>query len=147
MSRTLSYVLCATLLWFGIGAARAATFTVDSKSVPGLDPKRPIVLNSIRVTGLFERGDADELRALLARLRTTSAGAPGMPLATASLSSTGGDLYEGLNVGYLFKEFDVATLVRDGDLCLSACAPGASDTLRSGRATGVTRPAQDAIPR
>jgi hypothetical protein len=122
MSRTLSSLLCAILFWFGVGVAGAVTFTVDSKSVPGLNPKTPIVLNSIQVTGLFEPGDADRLRTLLTRLRTTSVATPGMPLATASLSSPGGDLYEGLNVGYLFKEFDVATLVHNGDLCLSACA-------------------------
>ena len=43
-------------------------------------------------------------------------------MATIEFSSKGGDLLEGIKIGYLLREFDVATLVREGDLCLSACA-------------------------
>ena len=118
----LSALVVATGLVLGACAAEAATFTVESRSLPGLNPKAPMVIHSIRMTGRFEQGDADRLRKELTRLRASTVPVSGTPLATAELSSDGGDVYESLNVGYLFKEFNVATVVRKGDLCLSACA-------------------------
>jgi hypothetical protein len=102
--------------------AHALTITLDSKSIPGLSPKAPLVAHTVRITGRFEQGDGDKLRAMLAGLKAKTARTPGQPLATAELSSSGGDLFEGLKIGYLFREFEVATLVRKGDICLSACA-------------------------
>jgi hypothetical protein len=83
-----------------------------------------MVAHTVRLTGLIEPGDADRLRKMLEGLRAskTPQPAPGSPLATIELSSKGGDLHEGLKLGYLFREFGVATMVRAADLCLSACA-------------------------
>lgn len=110
------------LCWSAEPEVHALTITLDSKSIPGLSPKAPLVAHTVRITGRFEQGDGDKLRAMLAGLKAKTARTPGQPLATAELSSSGGDLFEGLKIGYLFREFEVATLVRKGDICLSACA-------------------------
>ena len=102
--------------------ARALNITLDSKSIPGLTPKAPLVAHTLRITGRFEQGDGDKLRVMLVGLKGKAAKMTGQPLATAELSSSGGDLLEGMKIGYLFREFEVATLVRKGDICLSACA-------------------------
>ncbi|MBS0520647.1 MAG: hypothetical protein JSR90_18260 [Proteobacteria bacterium] len=113
----------AVVLWQAAEApAGAVEITMDTKTVPGLIPKASIVEKSLRLTGLFEAGDADKLRRQLVELKTSTPPEPGKPLTTVELSSSGGDLVEGFKVGYLFREFDVATVVRKGDSCLSACA-------------------------
>lgn len=98
----------------------AATITIESspRALPSDQPGMAESLTHIRLSGVIEEGDADQLRALLARLHPS----PGKPFATIELSSNGGDVYEGLKIGYLLREFDVASLVRKGDFCLSACA-------------------------
>lgn len=88
----------------------------SASSKPGASP--PIV----RMTGMIEDGDAARLRRLLSKIQNTSSRLPGEPLATIEMSSLGGDLIEGMKLGYLFCELDVATVVRAGDLCLSSCA-------------------------
>ncbi|MDP3243488.1 MAG: hypothetical protein Q8M69_23930 [Reyranella sp.] len=122
MPNWLSAFAIGCVCWSIALEARAFNITLDSKSIPGLSPKAPLVAHSLRITGRFEQGDADKLRVMLAGLKAKTARTPGQPLATAELSSSGGDLFEGLKVGYLFREFEVATLVRKGDICLSACA-------------------------
>ncbi len=102
-------------------SAMAGTLTVESTSIPGLTAKSAIVTNTLRFTGLIEVPDADKLRAELAKIRAKTQPGDG-PMATIEFSSKGGDLLEGIKIGYLLREFDVATLVREGDLCLSACA-------------------------
>jgi len=120
--------LCALISVFGASialcssVAYAVSITIEDNVASGPRPKSSVSVPVLRLTGLFESGDAAKLRTVLSRLKATARPAPGMPFATATLSSTGGDVYEGLNVGYLFSEFDVATVVRKGDLCLSACA-------------------------
>ena len=108
----------AALLW--CAASQAASVSVESKSLPGLVPKTETVRTTIRLTGMIEAGDADKLRRVLEPLRAKNKDAA--PLATVELSSKGGDFHEGLKLGYLFREFDIATLVKNGDMCLSACA-------------------------
>lgn len=105
-------------------AANAATITVLLPSSPSSGPRLTMAasLTYLRLTGEIEEGDSERLRAILTRLRRDSPPTPGRPLATIELSSSGGDVYEGLNIGYLLREFDVASLVRKGDLCLSSCA-------------------------
>ncbi len=110
--------LCWSIGW----EARAFNITLDSKSIPGLTPKAPLVAHTLRITGPFQQGDGDKLRSMLAGLKAKTSRISGQPLATAELSSSGGDLFEGLKVGYLLREYEVATLVRKGDICLSACA-------------------------
>lgn len=84
--------------------------------------KRPAGLRTIRMTGMIQEGDAARLREMLTDIQRSARKTAGHPLATVELSSSGGDLLEGLKLGYLFREFDVATLVKQGDSCLSSCA-------------------------
>jgi hypothetical protein len=120
--RALAQLLGGALLAMLVVRGHGATLSLDTRSIPGLTPKSAIVQHTIRVSGPIETGDADRLRKMLERLRATTPPAPGAPLATVELSSKGGDLYEGLKLGYLFREFDVATVVRAADVCQSACA-------------------------
>jgi hypothetical protein len=122
MPRWFTALAIGFLCWSFLSDARAINITLDSKSIPGLTPKAPLVAHTLRITGRFEQGDGDKLRSILAGLKAKTGRITGQPLATAELSSSGGDLLEGLKVGYLLREFEVATLVRKGDICLSACA-------------------------
>lgn len=79
-------------------------------------------LTTIRLTGPFKAGDSEELRQILTRLKAEKVASADRSLATAELSSRGGDVFEALKIGYIFREFRIATLVRKGDVCLSACA-------------------------
>ncbi len=100
----------------------AGTLTVDSRSIPGLTPKAPIVSHRLRLTGMIETPDASRLRAELEKLRQARGDRTDGPLAVLELSSKGGNLLEGIKIGYLLREFGVATAVRHDDACLSACA-------------------------
>jgi len=104
----------------GSVALLAASFgELDDPQSSGKQVASPPV---IRMTGLIEEGDANSLRNMLVGLRRRASRTPSGPLAILELSSLGGDLLEGMKLGYLFREFDVATVVRAGDLCLSSCA-------------------------
>ncbi|TAJ39892.1 MAG: hypothetical protein EPO55_10920 [Reyranella sp.] len=107
--------LSASLLFLCVAAAQAADIEVKTGPGPGLAVM-------IRLQGPFRQGDADAMRQLLARLKGQSKVSPDAPLATVELSSLGGDLNEGLRIGYLFRDYNVATVVRKKDICLSACA-------------------------
>lgn len=122
MFRLLSALAIGFSCWSFLPEARAFNIALDSKSIPGLTPKAPLVAHTLRITGRFEQGDGDKLRSMLSGLKAKTARIAGQPLATAELSSSGGDLLESLKVGYLFREFEIATFVRKGDICLSACA-------------------------
>lgn len=121
--RLATHILVASLFALGVVSGHGATLTLDTTTIPGLSPKTPLLMHTIRLSGPIDPGEANRLRKMLERLRgTTTARPASTPLATVELSSHGGDLYEGLKLGYLFREFDVATVVRKGDICLSACA-------------------------
>ena len=120
--RRLCLFVLAGLFAIHCSQAQSATIAVDSRSLAGLNPKAPIVITLLRLSGRIEEGDAAKLRKVLAGIKGATPRTPGAPLTTIELSSDGGDVYEGLHIGYLFREFDVATLVRKGDQCLSACA-------------------------
>ncbi len=122
MLRLLAQIAGAALFTMVIVRGHGATLSLETRTIPGLSPKSAIVQHTIRLTGPIDAGDTDRLRKMLERLRATTPAGPGAALATVELSSTGGDLYEGLKLGYLFREFDVATVVRAADVCLSACA-------------------------
>jgi len=123
MARSGVAAVSAILLWLCAAGAEAADIDVKTGPGPGLS-------TLIRLSGPFRQGDAEAMRQLLARLKGQSpkaqsskaAVSPDAPLATVELSSLGGDLIEGLKIGYLFRDYDVATVVRKKDLCLSACA-------------------------
>ena len=116
-------LLTAVALALGVDSAAGASFTVDEAPTAGSDSKNGQVTTTIRISADIVDGDAERLRAILTSV-TGPAGPGGRARGriVAELSSNGGDIYAGLNMGYLFKEFDVATRVRAGDLCLSACA-------------------------
>ncbi|MBX9943368.1 MAG: hypothetical protein K2Y40_04740 [Reyranella sp.] len=105
----------ALLLWLGAPGVQAADIEVRVAAAPGVTPL-------IRLSGPFRQGDAEAMRQLLGRLKNQTRPSPGTPLATVELSSLGGDLTEGLKIGYLFRDHNVATVVRRKDICLSACA-------------------------
>jgi hypothetical protein len=75
-------------------------------------------LNAISATGEIVEGDTERLVEYLKRL-------PNKPSTAIYLSGPGGNLMEGLNLGYLFKRLRIKTVV-EGDppnnFCLSACA-------------------------
>lgn len=120
--RSLLQIIGGGLLGLWAIEGHGATLTLDSRSIPGLAAKSSIVNHTIRLSGPIEAGDADKLRAIFSRLRTTVPAAPDKPLATVEFASSGGDTYEGLKIGYLLRQFNVASLVRAKDVCLSACA-------------------------
>ncbi len=120
--RLLAAFLGGSLLSLCVVSGQGATLNVDSKTIPGLTAKSSMVSHTIRLSGPIEQGDADRLRVVLARLKAGSPSLPDRPLATIEFSSSGGDLYEGLKIGYLLREYSVASVVRAKDLCLSACA-------------------------
>ncbi|HZX82910.1 MAG TPA: hypothetical protein VFF19_05050 [Reyranella sp.] len=122
--RRLAVVTAAALVAAFVVRGHGASLSLESRTVPGLAPKMAVAAHTIRLTGMIEQGDADRVRKMLQGLRASKEALPpaGSPLATIELSSSGGDLHEGLKLGYLFREFGVATLVRAADRCLSACA-------------------------
>jgi len=102
--------------------AFAMTVTIENRAPlrAGLASARPFY--TIRMTGMIERGDAEALRKALEKVKAATSIAPDGTLATAELSSSGGDVYEGVAIGYVFRQFAVGTLVRATDVCFSACA-------------------------
>ena len=122
MMRLLIQCFSASLLWLCTCGAYAAEINVKAKNLVNLGPNIPAEMTTIRVTGLFRQGDADAMRRTLSLLKAKSEASPNSPPVTVELSSLGGDMIEGLRMGYLFRDFDVATVVRKHDICLSACA-------------------------
>jgi hypothetical protein len=102
--------------------AFAMTLTVEQRNPPsaGAAPVRPIYV--IRMTGMIERGDANALRKALERIQAATTIGPDGTLTNVELSSGGGDVFEGVTIGYMFREFAAGTLVRASDVCFSACA-------------------------
>jgi hypothetical protein len=72
--------------------------------------------------GMIERGDAEVLRKALQQVKASTTVGPDGTLANVELSSSGGDVLEGISIGYTFREFSAGTLVRASDVCFSACA-------------------------
>jgi hypothetical protein len=101
--------------------AFAMNLTIEKRSPQaGQDSTRPVY--AIRMTGMIERGDAETLHKALEQVRsTTTIGSDGT-LTNVELSSSGGDVLEGIAIGYTFREFSAGTLVRASDVCFSACA-------------------------
>jgi hypothetical protein len=131
-------LVAASLVWLCLTAAPALALTIDSDILLKLDlgtlstgrgrgssldrPKQEPEIPVIRMSGFVQSGDAFKLRSILAKLKAMSPKAPDKPLAIVELHSPGGEILEGFSLGYLFREFDVATVVRSGKFCLSACA-------------------------
>ena len=106
----------------GPAPAVAGTLSVEQVSVPGPNAKNPIPGYTVRFTGLIEVPDADKLRAEFSKIRAKASPDGTRSPVTIEFSSQGGDLLEGIRIGYLLREFEVAAMVRKDDTCLSACA-------------------------
>ena len=127
--RALDSVACIAALmafvsWLGLSDAVASTITAEtqavaaSSSAPGA---ARTYVHKLRLTGIMETGDADKLRTVLAKMSSQTGERPG-PLATIELSSLGGSLTEGFEMGALFRRHRVIAMVRKQDACLSSCA-------------------------
>jgi hypothetical protein len=112
-----SLLLVGALL---VTAATASGMTISVQKSLRLGATAPPTV--IRMTGIIERGDADALRLTLEQIRAKAARSAGGTLATVELSSYGGDVFEGVAIGYLLREFAAGSMVRSNDVCFSACA-------------------------
>jgi hypothetical protein len=117
----LRFLLVLLLLPLAMPAS-AMTLTIEQRNPPpaGVASARPNYV--IRMTGTIERGDANALRKALERVQASTTIGPDGTLTNVELSSGGGDVFEGVTIGYLFREFAAGTLVRASDVCFSACA-------------------------
>ena len=142
--RALDGVACIAALmvfmsWLGLSDSVAGTITSESQVVQGSGGGAAArsYVHKLRLTGIMETGDTDKLRAVLAKLASQSTGstagvppslARGEPAAkpaaftTIELSSLGGSLTEGFEMGALFRKQNVMAIVRKHDACLSSCA-------------------------
>ncbi len=116
MRRSIAGVCAATLLLLSPSGGHAADI-VFKKADPADRGSA-----TLRLSGPIKPGDAEAMKRILVRIAARPASSRSGPLATVELSSLGGDLYEGLKLGTLFRDHDVATVVRRSDICLSACA-------------------------
>lgn len=112
------WVLAAII--FVAPATHAMTLAVVTKQVTA--GASTFLSHEINLTGPFELGGSDELKAVLEDLKARGGTKPGESLATLSLDSKGGALEEGMRVGRLLRQFGVSTIVRTGKRCLSTCA-------------------------
>ena len=120
--RSFIVVLAAIVPLLCLSAVHAATITSNTQKIASSNRARPLVLNTLRLTGMIETGDADKLREALARFPASIAATPDAPLTLIELSSMGGSVTEGLEIGTLLRKFHVIAVVRKQDFCLSACA-------------------------
>jgi len=92
----------------------------------------------INITGIFEKGDADEFERLLKRIKQRR-----QTIEFANLNSNGGDVNEAMKIGRMIRQNVIRTQVFSGDFCESACffvwASGA-ERLTSDSSIGVHRP-------
>ena len=72
-------------------------------------------LTAIFATGVIEEGDTERLGSYLRKL-------PFKNSAVVYLGSPGGNLYEGMTLGLLFRKNRIKTVVEGGYDCASACA-------------------------
>ena len=117
MRRSIAGVCAAALFLLGPSGGHAADI-VFKKADPADRGSATLRLRAIQA-GRRRGNEADSSSVFSARPASSSRSGP---LATVELSSLGGDLFEGLKLGTLFRDHDVATVVRRSDICLSACA-------------------------
>lgn len=101
------FVLVSLMGWSS-GSLQA----LDFRRHPDADSNK---LNAILATGEVRAGDADRL---LNYLRTL----PKKQNTAIYLSSPGGNLYEGMRLGRLFRRERIKTVIEGGEMCASACA-------------------------
>ena len=121
LGRSIVLLAVATLAWLCPSALPAATITV-SPPIAAAGKPLPQTAYTVRLTGPFEAGDAAKLRETLERLPPSDPEKADAPLVKVELSSLGGNLTEGLEIGALLRKHKVIAVVRKRDVCLSACA-------------------------
>lgn len=119
--RALVHVALVLLPWLCAPDIQAATFTV-TPPITGSSKTGPPQAQTIRMTGAFEAGDGQKLRDLLERLPAANPAKADAPLPIVELSSLGGSLTEGVEVGAVLRKYKAIAVVRKRDVCLSACA-------------------------
>lgn len=117
--RTLIAVFVALSPLSGVSEVQGATITSSAPPPAGSDSK---AARTLRLSGPIETGDADKLRKVLAGLPISDVGRADAPLTVIELSSLGGSLSEGFEIGKLLRKANVIAVVRKSDICLSACA-------------------------
>ncbi len=105
-----------------VEAATIKMVTSQAKPVLPTSPPPPMQNPTLRLTGMIENGDAAKLRDMLMKVKAATPPKSTLPLATLELSSMGGNLQEGIQIGELLRSFGVVAVVRKNDICLSACA-------------------------
>jgi hypothetical protein len=120
--RTLTALFVALSLWPGSSDVQGATITSIAAPASSSDPKLAKPARTLRLSGPIETGDAEKLGKVLAGLPASTVDRPDQPLTVLELSSLGGSLAEGFEIGKLLRKSNVIGVVRKGDICLSACA-------------------------
>ncbi|HZP98280.1 MAG TPA: hypothetical protein VFB13_02000 [Reyranella sp.] len=77
---------------------------------------------AVRLTGYIMPGDGEKLRDMLDTIASYPAAKADGPLTTIELSSMGGSLLDGFQIGSLMRKYHLIAVVRSHDLCLSSCA-------------------------
>ena len=112
-----------TLLLLAMAVARAGAQDGSAGSAGKLERlKRYYDKPVMRLEGEIRLGDAERWASRIAKIGATAQPDAGEPLAYVEMNSPGGSLLEGMRIGLVFKHYEVATVVRRGDQCYSACA-------------------------
>ena len=114
----LAFALCGLIA----PAAHAIDVTVDDGPVVGVRGQRAASVPIVRMTGMIEPGDADKLDAVLARIAAQNPASPGRPLTIIEMSSMGGSLPDGFQIGLTLRKYRMIAVVRRRDFCVSSCA-------------------------
>jgi hypothetical protein len=117
-----SLLMAVVASWFCLSSVGAATITLNTPASRGSNSEQSSPMQTLRMTGMIVPGDADQLRQILTKLPVLAAGKSGGPTTIIELSSMGGSLTEGFEMGELFRKFNVIAVVRQHDFCLSSCA-------------------------
>lgn len=116
-------ILVACALAVGLHATPGIAAEITLQSLRFSD-ERPVP--HLRLEGQLTRGDAERMGTLIERYTRCAGRACNTwdsgPRAVVSLASEGGAYTEGVALAELFRSNIIATVVENGDACLSACA-------------------------
>lgn len=119
--RSLSAALAVLLPWLCQPSAHAVEITSVAEPMAS-SRAQPLPVRRLRLTGMIVPGDADKLRDVLQRSLGSGTANSNRPSTIIELSSMGGNLADGFQMGRIFREFNVIAVVRGRDLCMSSCA-------------------------
>ena len=108
-------LLGAGALWIAFAPVAAAAMELNFEHEPGLLSGDSIL--RIKATGEIVEGDSDAFKALMTKVLAENKGAR----PTVQLDSPGGNVIEGLLLGYAIRHFDLPTFIPRGASCASAC--------------------------